>query len=556
MQAKYCIRYENDKLRFCLFFIFSITTFCVHSDTVVMPRVYKHVIGKRRKRQYTAYAVAQAKKALEEGRQIKDISREFGIPKQTLSDMRSGKYRTNAVGGPKALSDAEEITMANYIATLGDWGFPVDVLEIRMLMHTYLCNRKKEIPLFRDNIPGKDWVRSFLKRQCDIVSERMCRNITSKRRQVSAETISSYFTHLQVTLDGVPPSNIINFDETCLSDDPGSKKFVFRRGCKYPERVINSTKAATSIMFACTADGKMLHPYVVYKADHLHDRWLAGGPLHVRYNRSRSGWFDHTCFADWFLTVVLPFCRRMEGAKVLIGDNLSSHFSEEVIAKCADNNIRFACLPPNTTHLCQPLDVSTFGPLKKYWRRVLTNWKMRDGRQLPTLPKEWFPRLLSQLLDSLKPTMAQNIESGFRKCGIVPFDPTAVLSRVTYTNADVLGENVAVNEAISEAVLDMLKKMQQGPPVKQRKKRLTVVPGKSISLADFMVHAFDDENDAENNGELDEHNDRDENAGNESDDSEPVIPLPIFPVPPKREAADVRPPRRIRQPVVWKDFIV
>ncbi len=72
-----------------------------------MPRVYKHDIGKRRTRKYAAYAVAQAKKALEEGRQIKDISREFGIPKQTVSDMRSGKYRTNAVGGPKALSDAE-----------------------------------------------------------------------------------------------------------------------------------------------------------------------------------------------------------------------------------------------------------------------------------------------------------------------------------------------------------------------------------------------------------------------------------------------------------------
>ena len=86
---------------------------------------------------------------------------------------------------------------------------------------------------------------------------------------------------------------VINFDETNLSDDPGQKKCVYRRGCKYPERSMNSTKASTSIMFAGTASGKLLDPYVVYKSEHLHDRWIEGGSPGVRYNRSRSGWFDN-----------------------------------------------------------------------------------------------------------------------------------------------------------------------------------------------------------------------------------------------------------------------
>ena len=56
-----------------------------------------------------------------------------------------------------------------------------------------------------------------------------------------------------MTLDGVSACNIINFDETNLTDDPGRKKCVYRRGCKYPEHVVNSTKASTSIMFAGTS---------------------------------------------------------------------------------------------------------------------------------------------------------------------------------------------------------------------------------------------------------------------------------------------------------------
>ena len=33
-------------------------------------------------------------------------------------------------------------------------------------------------------------------------------------------------------------------------------------------------------MFAGTASGDLLHPYVIYKAEHLHDRWIQGGPVY------------------------------------------------------------------------------------------------------------------------------------------------------------------------------------------------------------------------------------------------------------------------------------
>ena len=53
-------------------------------------------------------------------------------------------------------------------------------------------------------------------------------------------------------------------------------------------------------------------------------------------------------------------------------DNLSSHFNDQIIEKCEANNITFFSLPPHSTHLCQPLVVAYFAPMKKRWRVLLT----------------------------------------------------------------------------------------------------------------------------------------------------------------------------------------
>ena len=39
-----------------------------------------------------------------------------------------------------------------------------------------------------------------------------------------------YFENLKEVLLGVPPQNVLNYDETNLSDDPGQEKLIFKRG--------------------------------------------------------------------------------------------------------------------------------------------------------------------------------------------------------------------------------------------------------------------------------------------------------------------------------------
>lgn len=91
--------------------------------------------------------------------------------------------------------------------------------------------------------------------------------------------------------------------------------------------------------------------------------WCTNGPTNARYNRTKSGWFDSITFEDYFNSIILPWSRSLEGPKLVIGDNLSSHINLQIVKYCEEQNIKFVFLPPNS--LTQPLDFSFFGPLKK-----------------------------------------------------------------------------------------------------------------------------------------------------------------------------------------------
>jgi hypothetical protein len=158
--------------------------------------------------------------------------------------------------------------------------------------------------------------------------------------------------------------------------------------------------------------------------------------LFNRYNRTRSGWFDNSCFHDWFDTVVIPYLRRKSGNKVIIDDNLSSQFLSMSSKSASKMDIRFVCLPPNSTHICHPLDVSVFASMKRCWKYVLTQWINKEGCRYSAMPKQWFPRLLSRLLEEIQATLKQNLLSGFSKCGIVPFDKNVVIRQVVHEITD------------------------------------------------------------------------------------------------------------------------
>nr|XP_034836309.1 uncharacterized protein LOC117992707 [Maniola hyperantus] len=417
----------------------------------------------KKKRQYTSqHDMSMVEIALELMRNKKlssyEAEKTFGIPRRTLLDKLHKKHPQNP-GAKRRLTEDDENNIVRVLIAAGDFGSPLTLLDLRIVVKNYLeANGRKDI--FDNKLPGRKWVYSFLKRHKTELTIRSTQNIKRSRAEKNTEEISEYFENLRISLDGVPKENLVNYDETNFTDNPGAQRCVFRKGVKYPERVLNHSKGAISVMFAITAAGTTLPPYVVYRAQNLYSQWTINGPKGARYNRSSSGWFDTVIFEDWFQTIILPWARTKSGPKVVIGDNLASHINPKIVKICEENNIRFVFLPPNSSHLTQPLDVCYFGPLKKIWRNILTDYKIRNPAET-SVNKSHFPDLLNKVMNELNSKKTHNINSAFKATGIYPFDPNQVVKRLP----DSKPQNN--NYSIDNALLDYLKENRAPNPLKK-----------------------------------------------------------------------------------------
>lgn len=127
-------------------------------------------------------------------------------------------------------------------------------------------------------------------------------------------------------------------------------------------RVQRSSKACTFAMVCGNAEGvlntlirKLRDKPALVSMDH-------SGSDGICYYRTKSSWFDHQSFEDWFVSLYVPPLKKQNGTKVLIGNNLrSSHISleEKHYKICA------------TTFLCdtlaQPLDMTYFHSMESHW---------------------------------------------------------------------------------------------------------------------------------------------------------------------------------------------
>jgi len=209
---------------------------------------------------------------------------------------------------------------------------------------SYLSKNGRTVPQFKNNLRSVDWAHAFVKCHKEYLVHRCCQNIKRARAKVSQSQFTEYFSNLEKVLtnpDGskVPPSNIFSYDETNLSDDPGTENCLFKRGVKYPDRVRDSSKSATSVVFCGSADGTMLTSYVVYKSEHLWSTWTEGGQSNTRHNRSHSGWFHLHCFSDWFETVFVRSMSGLPGRKVIVGDKVITSAATSVRRSCLWQNM-------------------------------------------------------------------------------------------------------------------------------------------------------------------------------------------------------------------------
>lgn len=124
---------------------------------------------------------------------------------------------------------------------------------------------------------------------------------------------------------------------------------------------------------------------------------------------------------QWFKTVFLPNCGN-ERPQLLILDGHGSHETLGLLELAAQEGIHVLALPPHTTHFLQPLDRSVFGPFNKAYNKFCSDFLSKSAMNI--INKWTFPSLFKSAQE--EGITSETIVSGFRACGIYPFNPHAI----------------------------------------------------------------------------------------------------------------------------------
>ena len=111
--------------------------------------------------------------------------------------------------------------------------------------------------------------------------------------------------------------------------------------------------------------------------------------------------------------------------RLLILDGHGSHLTPEFDLFCKDHSIITLCMPPHSSHLLQPCDVSFFTVLKRLYGQQIQDY-MRN--RINHIDKYDF--LLAYLITRTQAASIANIQSGFAATGLVLHDPERVLSKL------------------------------------------------------------------------------------------------------------------------------
>jgi len=111
---------------------------------------------------------------------------------------------------------------------------------------------------------------------------------------------------------------------------------------------------------------------------------------------------------------------------LLVCDGYGAHFSDPLIAICLkQHQIELVCLPANSTHLVQPLDVSVFAPFKRTLRKEMRRHMLDTHSFNVTKPAAL--EIVSKAWPSIQ---GKNSVAGFKSCGVYPPSLPAMLSRL------------------------------------------------------------------------------------------------------------------------------
>jgi hypothetical protein len=278
---------------------------------------------------------------------------------------------------------------------------------------------------------GKNWVSRFIQSQPELQTK-WTRRLNSQRADSEDPTaIAAWFKLVEETRQtyGVLDQDIYNFDETGFAMGVAATSKVVTSSDRVGRAVVvqPGNREWVTVIECVNASGWSLPPLVILSSKVHQSSWYRDLLLDWTIGVSDNGWTTDELDVEWAKHFNQHTAARTAGVyRLLILDAHSSHATLEFDQYCAENKIITLCMPPHTSHLLQPLDVSCYSPLKRaYGREVeeLARYGVYHVNKTDFLTA--YTRIRPVVFTQ------QNIQAGFRATGLVPLCPDRVLSLLT-----------------------------------------------------------------------------------------------------------------------------
>ncbi|KAJ3427742.1 hypothetical protein M0812_25370 [Anaeramoeba flamelloides] len=256
----------------------------------------------------------------------------------------------------------------------------------------------------------------------DIIIKR--KNNIFKANDINDEIQDVSWVDKWVSENNYPAGFIFNMDETAVYNNTNRERLtvVTTERNEKPIRKIPVLNFHLTAVVCISNDGSSLPSLMIDRKKTTEQELISQRYLHqLNFTYSKSGYINSKNFFMWIKFIFYKWVEErkkelnLECRSLLILDNHSSHLDEESLNFCTDNQIDYLHLPPNSTNLYQPLDVSIFKGLKSYLKKQ----KVESDYQ----------ELVYCIRDGLTQSLLRNkIIKSFQKARLCPIDCPVKLS--------------------------------------------------------------------------------------------------------------------------------
>lgn len=386
-----------------------------------MPREY---VRKTQRAKWTEEQLNKALDSIRGGRKIREVARAFEIHEATLrTRMKMGNKEGPKLGRKPIFSYEQEKELENHILAMAKLFYGISCLQLRRIAFEFAeANQITNNFDKSSRLAGKDWLTLFLKRNSGIRLRKPEATSLNRILAFNQDEVNTYFQNLDKLFEKYQfkEDKIFNVDETGINTVQKPERILAPKGVKQIGGATSWERGKNVTVICCfSAAGSYVPPMFIFPRKRMTPLLSKGGPVGAIYGCSVNGWSNETLFFEWIQHFQKNVKSSIEEPVLLILDNHSSHISIDIFNFCKQNGIVMVTIPPHTSHRLQPLDVTFFSSLKAAFNREC------DLFMKSRVYEKISPYELAELFNKayMKVATMDKGQSGFKSCGIWPFNP-------------------------------------------------------------------------------------------------------------------------------------